>query len=230
MPSAASHKFYLEKLYPLQDRFFSFLRNYPDLPFYLTGRTALSRFYYHHRFSEDLDFFSLTEIKEFRGCVGNILHAAKRAGFVYEMETVSDHFFRLFLKEKGVSLKIDFVNEIVFHWGEFRKESLFPRVDNEINILANKLTALSRYEVKDIADLWALAKHVSFSWREIIEISGKKSPTDPLEISKIIQSLPAEELLKVKWQDEPQIPRIFNDLQTIAQDILLGKTNSLGLS
>ncbi len=29
--------------------------------FYFTGGTALSQFYLHHRYSEDLDFFSQTE-------------------------------------------------------------------------------------------------------------------------------------------------------------------------
>jgi predicted nucleotidyltransferase component of viral defense system len=44
------------KLYQLQDKFLSWWFSM-GLPFYLTGGTALGRFYLNHRFSEDLDFF-----------------------------------------------------------------------------------------------------------------------------------------------------------------------------
>jgi predicted nucleotidyltransferase component of viral defense system len=44
------------KLYQLQDKFLSWWLTL-DLPFYLTGGTALGRFYLNHRLSEDLDFF-----------------------------------------------------------------------------------------------------------------------------------------------------------------------------
>ncbi len=47
-------EFYFEKLYPLQDVVLGVIDN---PAFYLTGGTALSRFHYHHRFSDDLDFF-----------------------------------------------------------------------------------------------------------------------------------------------------------------------------
>ena len=48
--------FYLDKLYPLQD---IVLRSIEDLEtgFYLTGGTAISRAYFHHRYSDDLYFF-----------------------------------------------------------------------------------------------------------------------------------------------------------------------------
>ncbi len=45
-----------KKLNHLQDRFFEWYRSL-ELPFYLTGETALGRCYLQHHFSEDLDFF-----------------------------------------------------------------------------------------------------------------------------------------------------------------------------
>lgn len=48
--------YYTEKLYPLQDGVMKIVKDL-QLPFYLTGGTALSRFYYHHRYSDDLDYF-----------------------------------------------------------------------------------------------------------------------------------------------------------------------------
>jgi hypothetical protein len=48
--------FYQEHLYPLQDEVMKIAAIYGD-KIYLTGGTALARFHFHHRLSEDLDFF-----------------------------------------------------------------------------------------------------------------------------------------------------------------------------
>jgi hypothetical protein len=45
-----------QQLYKLQDRAIAALQDVLQ-GFYLTGGTALDRFYLHHRYSEDLDFF-----------------------------------------------------------------------------------------------------------------------------------------------------------------------------
>ncbi len=222
------HKYYLERLYPLQDSFLRFLDNQNEGGFYLTGGTALSRFYYQHRYSEDLDFFSNAELNNFREVVTKLLNAARQKKFSIEVETISDHFLRIYTKEKETSLKIDFVNEVAFHWGPLNRFTLFSCVDNEKNILSNKISCINRYEVKDIVDIWILARRLSFSWRDIVDIAQKKSPIDPIEISKIIKTLPREELKLIKWALDVKIDEIYSDLQKIAKDILLGHTNSLG--
>ena len=186
------HKYYLDHLYPLQDKFLAFFDKHNQNRFYLTGGTAF-----------------------------------KQESLTIEIETISDHFFRVYAKEKETSLKIDFVNEAVFHWGQLNHFPIFPYVDNEMNILSNKITCVSRYEVKDMADIWVLAKHLSFSWREVIDIANKKSPVDPVEVSKIIKTLPREELKIIKWALDVNIAEVYSDLQTIAEDILLGRTNTL---
>ncbi len=221
------HKHYLEGLYPLQDHFLKFFDSLNHGRFYLTGGTALSRFYYCHRYSEDLDFFSVSELKDFREIVTKALEAARQKKFSIEVETVSDHFFRFYAKEKEASLKIDFVNETVFHFGPLNRFPLFACVDNERNILANKISCISRYEVKDIVDIWALAKHLAFSWRGGLDIADKKSPADPVEASKIIKTLPRDELKIIKWALDVNLDDVYSDLQTIAEDILLGQTNTL---
>lgn len=45
------------KIYREQDAILRALKKLRSFPFVLSGGTALSRFYFHHRFSEDLDFF-----------------------------------------------------------------------------------------------------------------------------------------------------------------------------
>lgn len=48
--------FYLEQLYPLQDKALALIVA-QDTGFYLSGGTASSRGYLNHRFSDDLDLF-----------------------------------------------------------------------------------------------------------------------------------------------------------------------------
>jgi len=49
-------KYYKENLYPFQDGILAIVKRI-DVPFYLTGGTALSRHYNPVRYSNDLDFF-----------------------------------------------------------------------------------------------------------------------------------------------------------------------------
>ncbi len=69
---------YREKVIPLQDEIFSALSPLGDV-IYLTGGTALARFYYDHRISEDLDFFTReTDLRDVFPSVASLL---KEAGF-----------------------------------------------------------------------------------------------------------------------------------------------------
>ena len=54
-------QYYEENLYPLQDGVMNILAH-SDTDFFLTGGTALSRAYYNHRYSEDLDFTYISQI------------------------------------------------------------------------------------------------------------------------------------------------------------------------
>ena len=54
-------EFYEKVLYPAQDKILNAIGEVFGDAFYLTGGTALSRFYFHHRLSEDLDLFTETE-------------------------------------------------------------------------------------------------------------------------------------------------------------------------
>jgi len=49
-------KSYYNRLYAFQDEIMKVVHR-QEVDFYLTGGTALSRFYLNHRYSDDLDFF-----------------------------------------------------------------------------------------------------------------------------------------------------------------------------
>ena len=53
-------KYYEENLYPLQNGVLNIVKK-SGTPFFLTGGTALSRYYVHHRYSDDLDLFVIND-------------------------------------------------------------------------------------------------------------------------------------------------------------------------
>lgn len=102
----------MNSIYKIQDDILRVLKGkIPD--FYLTGGTALSRYYFHHRRSDDLDFFtrkfSLKRIEEVKTIIEN------SPGFSLNLtaEKTSDRFVKMMVHNvrrhsEDVNLKIDF--------------------------------------------------------------------------------------------------------------------------
>ncbi|MCR4630656.1 MAG: nucleotidyl transferase AbiEii/AbiGii toxin family protein [Treponema sp.] len=80
--------YYETKLYPVQNEV---LKNLKDLklPFYLTGGTALSRGYFNHRYSDDLDFFVNSD-SNFLCNTEKAINTLKDAGFKINTENMTD--------------------------------------------------------------------------------------------------------------------------------------------
>jgi predicted nucleotidyltransferase component of viral defense system len=169
--------FYFKKLYPLQDEV---LKIFGNQEFYLTGGTALSRFHYHHRFSDDLDFFydGYAYPKEgFNFSYREIVYRFEKAFDQVEVTIDGEFFKRLFVNHRGISLKIEFIYENYKTVGE--KETFEGvRVDSKENICANKIgTVLDRRTAKDFIDLFFLLNDINLNqaikWSEL-----KKVPPD----------------------------------------------------
>ncbi|MFQ5455311.1 MAG: nucleotidyl transferase AbiEii/AbiGii toxin family protein [Nitrospirota bacterium] len=123
--------------------------------FFLTGGTALSVFYLHHRLSDDLDFFTL-----------NSLDLAEIDFWIKRMWTGegvkikdSPNFLSYLIKET----KVDFVIDALSN-REDREKILFENrhnllVDTINNIVSNKFcTIVSRIEPKDFIDFYFIQK------------------------------------------------------------------------
>lgn len=215
--------YYSDKLYPLQDKFLHFLSSL-NTDFYLTGGTALSRFYIHHRYSDDLDFFA-NNSEHFKKNISAII---KGIDISHEIGVRDEMFVRLMLNEGDCCLKIDFVNDVPFHSGDFIKTEVFDRIDNPLNILSNKISALQRNSPKDIADIVLICEKYNFSWMEIIEDAQKKDLwVNPLDVAMIMESFPIEQLNEVKWISVPDLNSFSKKIKLIINDIVKGKTNSL---
>ncbi len=222
-------EYYQDRLYPLQDRVLQLMQDI-NSPFYLTGGTALSRCYLGHRYSDDLDFF-LNADPHFQSCCRIVIdNLSQIPGWQIQFGATAESFVRLFLKSETLFLKIDFVNDIKFRYGDIEECSIYNRVDNWRNILSNKLCSLSRRDVKDIVDILFLSMQYRFPWEEVVaEAKQKDLWVDALEICKIIKELPVESFRDVKWMSKQKVDfeKISLAIDQLHDDIFWGKDNSL---
>lgn len=129
--------------------------------FFLTGGTALSVFYLHHRYSDDLDFF--TEIDRQVSIVPPIISSlAKDIKADIKFTRTFNTFLECFISRANET--------IVFHFSQDSPYRLFPvkknmdfniNIDNEIDMACNKLSALfERSESKDFVDIYFINKEI----------------------------------------------------------------------
>ncbi len=211
--------YYDNILYPLQDRA---INTFKDSPFYLTGGTALSRFYYHHRYSDDLDFF-VNYLAEFqRLSQVQIDRLSKVFEGEVELDVRGEHFFRLFVgREK---LKIELINDVPSHVGDFVDHPVMGRLDSRENILANKLTALvDRLLPKDIVDIYFLLKDGLDLKRSLLDANSKAAGISPLLIAKHLSEFDYGLIEpEIKWITPIAADVIKNYMKDVSRSIVDG--------
>lgn len=153
------------------------LITYPDIErkFFLTGGTALSVFYLHHRLSDDLDLFT----KDF----SNLAEVAFWIKTNWPKESVkikeAGQFLSLLIKD----VKVDFVIDTLSS-DEKRERYMFENghylsIDTISNIASNKFcTLVSRTEPKDYIDFYMILK--SFPTMKINDIYQESRRKDAI--------------------------------------------------
>ena len=157
--------------------------------FYLTGGTALAAFYLHHRYSDDLDFFTNNEDVGFLWPMVQSL--ASHLNF--EMESRTPQFVRL---RFGEGLKVDFVQDVPFRAGVPIRHGAW-QVDSLENITLNKISAVQgRLDVKDYVDLYFLLKDHPARILPLIEQAKQKDASiEPFLWSRLIGDVETFRLL-----------------------------------
>lgn len=209
-----------EKLYVLQDEILNIISKLEN-DFYLTGGTALHRFYYNARYSDDLDFF-VTNARCFSEDVDEAIEKLKEEGYEV-IENVKSRDFCRFIVNK--TLQLDFVNDRVFR---YKKSNILNniKIDNKINILTNKInTIISRDEEKDIFDLFCLAYNEKFEWKEVFEIANKKAIVEKDIFIYRLKAFPLEWLKKIKSIKDINIST--DDIDALCDDLLNETSNRL---
>jgi hypothetical protein len=161
--------------------------------------------------------------------------AAQKAGaFLVDYNRVQkyENFTQFFLiktiGDEEIELKIDVVNDIAAHYGGFEQHAILGRIDSWQNMLSNKLSAIFRFEAKDVADIWVIARHRAFHWMSIMEeAKTKEAGIDPIVLYEILNSFPKEAFATIKWSDPVEFKIFKQELDQIADDILRGSDNTL---
>jgi predicted nucleotidyltransferase component of viral defense system len=220
-------------LYALQDKILKFV-DQRESSFFLGGGTALSRFYYHHRYSDDLDFFAL----DGAGFIDNVqalYEQLDEAGYQVETFGVSQKYARFNITdvedaggEAGRALKVDFINASSRpRFGELKTDKLFSKIDNPGNILSEKITFIHNKVPRDIADIWIICRNLSFEWAEIITEANQKRASDPLFTADMLRRFQPAELEKVKWIKPVRLEDFPVDREIIIEDIITKSRNRL---
>ncbi|MDR0495186.1 MAG: nucleotidyl transferase AbiEii/AbiGii toxin family protein, partial [Treponema sp.] len=219
-------QYYEENLYPLQDGVMNILQH-SGTDFFLTGGTALSRAYYNHRYSDDLDFF-VNQSQTYDEQLDKVLALLHENGFVWdtgqEFTRAKDFTTLKVKKDSETLLKLDFVNDLVPYYGEIKETSLFYRTDSIRNMLSNKLSAIFRYAAKDVVDIREIALHETINWPVIInEARQKEAGLEFIYIAEILTSMPQSEFETVTWTKKPDWQEFRNDIDRIVHEMISGE-------
>lgn len=215
-------RFYLSTLYPFQDGILQIIQK-AETPFYLTGGTAASRAYLNHRFSEDLDFF-VNDDDSFPLWSQRVIQTLLRT---YKVEVLQreERFVRLDVRQGGLAIKVEMINDVPAHVGEIRLHPTLGRIDSPENILANKITALvSREEPKDLADVWGFCTQMGLSLSTAItEAQSKAAGIFPPDLARRLCSVQKTDWEAVLWINPPAWEMYQSQLIRLGESLIIIK-------
>lgn len=165
-------------LTPAQERFleeFFRERTTPE-SFYLSGGTALAAYYLHHRYSDDLDFFT-RDREALRFSDARVQGAAAGAGLQIERVERRDEAVQYFLSGDPHPTHPLKKVELIFDTPPyFASPCAFGRIpaDDLLCIAVNKLTALARLEPKDYVDLYLVVREDKYRLEDLIPLARQK--------------------------------------------------------
>jgi len=200
------------KLYELQDNVLKEVFK-TTKSFYLTGGTALNRFYYDIRYSDDLDFFYIDEFfaYEFREIIENLKNK-----FSVEIK-INSKFFKLIYIN---GLKVDFVDtHFEPHFGNFLKNDVFI-VDSKENIFVNKITAImGRDEEKDIVDFYFLKTREKFNLNEYIEKAKEKMIFETEDFLFRLNTFPIQKIKNVNFKKTKYLNEMLTNYKNFIENL-----------
>ncbi|MEI6702032.1 MAG: nucleotidyl transferase AbiEii/AbiGii toxin family protein [Deltaproteobacteria bacterium] len=177
----AEREYYGSSLYPLQDQV---CRLIGLGGLYLSGGTALSRVYFKHRYSDDLDFFYNGHLHPKENFAVDVRESIERVATIFKVEMLldSDYFKRIMVIDRETILKVEYIYEPYTHFGEFVEwGGCF--VDSLENIGVNKITAAqNRKTAKDFVDLYFLLQKLDLERL----IQGTKEKIVPLDYESAV--------------------------------------------
>ncbi|MFA6569810.1 MAG: nucleotidyl transferase AbiEii/AbiGii toxin family protein [Bacteroidota bacterium] len=173
--------------------------------FYLSGGTALAEYYLHHRYSEDLDFFTEEEVDpmSIQVFIKDIKDKAdiKKVDF---QQSFNRNLVFLHFEDEVVKTEFTYYP---FAQLEHPKEVDGIRVDSLIDIAVNKtFTIYQKPRSRDFIDLYLIMKEKGWSFSDLRKKARMKFDThiDPLQM--------AQQLLEVDHLED--FPRMIAKLDS----------------
>ncbi|MCA9370189.1 nucleotidyl transferase AbiEii/AbiGii toxin family protein [Candidatus Woesebacteria bacterium] len=152
--------------------------------FTFSGGTALSSMFLHHRFSEDLDFFSLEEFdpRMLHDFISSLKDTLQYSHFDYR-SSFNRHLFFLHFKNREI-LKLEFD---YYPFPPIQKGPKYKniQVDSLIDIAANKLHIMSvKPRSRDYIDLFFIYNVHHYNLKELYYQTKQKFDThiDPVQL------------------------------------------------
>lgn len=158
--------------------------------FYLSGGTALSEYYLHHRISEDLDFFSEDEIDKI--WLNSLAKKIKQT-IGFKKLDIEESFNRnlVYFTTPAATVKTEFT-----YYPFVQIESLVVkngiRVDSLTDIAVNKFfTIYQKPTARHFIDLYLILTEKNYTWEKLEKLARIKFETDinPIQLgSQLIKS------------------------------------------
>jgi predicted nucleotidyltransferase component of viral defense system len=208
--------------FALQDRFLErFFASPLAEHFYLTGGTALARFYFHHRESLDLDLFTNDFGQDFAQVNQVILGILHALILQITSQVVTDTFIQYIVADlAGTPLKFDLVKDIPVHFGDLLTRDEV-RLDSLENIGSNKVLAIfGRTDAKDFIDLYWILHHTGLKFDDLYCQAREKD----LGLSELYLAYALQNVEKIRLFPRMLQPLPWDEMkvfyQSLARDLL----------
>jgi len=191
--------------------------------YFLTGGTALSVFYLHHRSSEDLDLFTLGNIN----ISEVVLWIRTKWPNNHTIIRSSTHFLSMLVND----VKVDFVHDPLSIQGDrevysWDTDSML-KIDTVLNIASNKLcTLVSRFEPKDFIDFYFLFYRITeLKINEILDLAREKEklfddpPTAAYQIEEGIRFFREQEELMPPLKEDLNMALLYQFFDELANKL-----------
>lgn len=142
--------------------------------FYWTGGTLLSYYYFQHRQSYDLDFFSQAPFTFHQ--INELVQEIKKKGNFQKVESrkIYDRWEFMFYDHESLRIEFVYYNHLRRTLGK-RKLLKGVFIDSLEDIAANKTVSLfDRSEPKDLFDLFFIIKKGTFTVKRLLKLSSEK--------------------------------------------------------
>lgn len=187
--------------------------------FYLSGGTALSEYYLHHRLSDDLDFFSETEIDKI--WLNTLMKKIKKAINSQKLD-IEESFNRnlVYFNSPLGEIKTEFT---YYPFTQIEKPTFINnlKVDSLTDIAINKFfTLYQKPTARHFIDLYLILNTKNYSWEKLEKLARIKFETniDPLQLGSQL----------IKAETMRDLPKMLIDLSEIKwRSYFMGKAKGL---